>query len=290
MAAAARTVKWAAEQGMVAVYPARFAGAKDDLPPIYDRSWDPFWAACSDTGIKVHLHAGSGKPQGFMLTRIKGALEKAGQGPDALAQIFESIFDERRPLWQLMWAGVFDRFPDLRVVFVEIRSHWIPPTLDVLTRRNAEAGGVLKLSPWEYWERNCAVTPTFMRLSDLAVRDKVGPGKTMFGSDYPHAESTWPNTLDFLRLVLNDVPETDARAILADNAIDFYGLDREYLNNLGAQHGPKPADLLGQAHTVDPGVIDHHNNRNGLNKVVVFEEDKTNEAVTTDTEKALAER
>ncbi|MFJ6569236.1 amidohydrolase family protein [Streptomyces sp. NPDC091292] len=290
MEAAARTVRWAAEQGMVGVYPARFAGAKDDLPPIYDRSWDPFWAACAETGIKVHLHAGSGKPQGFMLTRIKGALERAGQGPDALAQIFESIFDERRPLWQLMWSGVFDRFPELRVVFVEIRSYWIPPTLDALTRKNEEAGGVLKLTPWEYWERNCSVTPTFMRLTDLDVRENVGLNKVMFGSDYPHAEGTWPNTLDFLRFVLDDVPETDARAILGDNAIDFYGLDRAYLENLGAQHGPKPADILGQAHTVDQGVIDHLNNRNGLNKQVSFEEEKTEEAVIEDIQKALAMR
>ncbi len=67
-----------------------------------------------------------------------------------------------------------------------------------------------------------------MRVSDLEVRHKIGLHKTMFGSDYPHAESTWPKTLDFLRVVLNDVPETDARAILGDNAIDLYGLDREY--------------------------------------------------------------
>ncbi|MFF3570955.1 amidohydrolase family protein [Nocardia jiangxiensis] len=290
MDAAARTVKWAGKQGMVGVYPARFAGAPDDLPPIYDRSWDPFFKACSDTGVAVHLHAGSGKPQGFMLTRIKTALEKAGQGPDALAQIFEGIFDERRPLWQMMWAGVFDRFPDLRVVFAEIRSHWVPPTLDALTRINDEAGGVLKRTPWEYWERNCAVTPTFMRVSDLEVRHRVGLEKTMFGSDYPHAESTWPNTLDFLRVVLNDVPEPDARAILGDNAINFYGLDRVYLENLAQKYCPKPSELLGMAHAVDPQLIEHFNNRNGLNKKVSFEEEKFNEVVFKDTEAALGMR
>jgi predicted TIM-barrel fold metal-dependent hydrolase len=289
MAAAARTVKWAGEHGMAAVQPARFAGV-DGMPPLYDRSWDPFWAACCDAGLPVHLHVGFGKPQGWTLNLIKGALDRAGQGPDGFAQIFEGILDERRPLWQLMWAGVFDRFPDLRVVFSEIRSYWIPPTLDGLTRKNAEAGGVLKRSPWEYWERNCAVTPTFMRVSDLDVRHKIGLHKTMFGSDYPHAESTWPNTLDFLRYVLNDVPEIDARAILGDNAINLYGLDREYLENLGEQYGPKPAELLGLAHTVDPKLIEHFNNRNGLNKKVVFEEEEFYRVMTADTEKALASR
>jgi predicted TIM-barrel fold metal-dependent hydrolase len=290
MAAAARTVKWAGEQGMVGVYPPRFAGAEDDLPAFYDRSWDPFWAACCDAGLPVQVHAGHGKPQGFMLECFKAAVEGTEQGAKALAQIFDSIFDERRPLWQMMWSGVFDRFPDLRVVFAEIRSHWVPPTLDGLTRMNAESGGVLKRSPWEYWERNCAVTPSFMRASDLDVCDRVGSRKTMFGSDYPHAEGTWPNTLDFLRVVLNDISEADARAILGDNAIQFYGLDREYLDILGKRYGPKPADLLGMAHTVEPELIDQFNNRNGLNKKITFEEAQFNEIMVADTESALASR
>ncbi|WP_083896292.1 amidohydrolase family protein [Nocardia jiangxiensis] len=288
--AAANTVKWAAEQGMVAIYPPRFAGAENDLPPVYDRFWDPLWAACCEHGLKVHLHAGSGKPQGFMLERIRGALARAGDGPDALAQIFESIFDERRPLWQMMWAGVFDRFPELQVVFAEIRSYWIPPTLDALTRRNQEEGGVLKRSPWEYWQRNCAVTPTFMRVSDLDVREKIGLSKTMFGTDYPHAESTWPNTQDFLRLVLNDVPEVDARAILGDNAINFYGLDRGYLNSLASQYGPKPEEIIGQAQLVDSGIVQHLDHRNGLNKKVTYEDEKTATALDVDIETASAQR
>jgi predicted TIM-barrel fold metal-dependent hydrolase len=283
--AAVRTVKWAAERGMAAIYPPRFAGAEDDLPALYDRFWDPLWAACCDTGLPLHIHVGAGKPQGWTLGFVRDALERAGKGEDAFAEIFENIFEERRPLWQMMWGGVFDRFPDLRVVFSEIRSYWIPPTLDGLTQRNAELGGVLKRSPWDYWERNCAVTPTFMRVSDLDVRHQLGPSKTMFGTDYPHAESTWPNTLDFLRVVLNDIPESDARAILGGNAISFYGLDHGYLDKVARQHGPRPVDVLGLGHTVDSKLIEHFNNRNGLNKNVAFERDEFDRVMRADTER-----
>lgn len=292
MEAAADTVRWAKDQGMAAVYPSRFAGADDEVPPLYDRSWDPFWKACSETGLPAHLHAGSGTPQGHLLTRAKAALKRSeeGEGSDAFGQIFEDIFQERRPLWQMMWGGVFDRFPDLRIVFAEIRAHWIPETLQRLEEENVRTGNVLKKTPHEYWAQNCAVTPTFMRWADVDVRHDVGLKRYMFGSDYPHAEGTWPNTLDHLRLVLDGVPEDDARAIVGDNVIDFYGLDRDYLEKLALQYGPAPETILGQASTVAPDLIENFDRRNGLKKYVEFEIEPFEKYMYDDTAAALAVR
>lgn len=275
MDAAVSTIHWAAANRMAAIYPPRFAGADEDLPPFYDRRWDPFWAACSETGLPVHIHAGTGLAQGNTFDRMRAVMEQpeaVDPGSSRLAQVFEGIFEERRPLWQLMWSGVFDRFPSLRIVFAEIRADWIPPTLAFLDGAYKAGGAELQMSPSEYWARNCAVTPSFMRPSDLASRDTVGKTRMMFGSDYPHLEGTWPNTLDFLRVVLKEVPLEDVRGILGENAIAFYGLDRGMLQEVAAKVGPLPGAVLGD-HEVDPRIIDHFDKRNGLRKNPTFDSD-----------------
>lgn len=276
--AAVRTVHWARENGMAAVYAPRFAGAEaDDLPAFYDSFWDPYWAACAETRVPVHIHAGHGRQQGGFLARVDEAVHKADGGEldtTALASFFDDIFPERRILWQLMWAGVFDRFPELRVVFAELRADWIPPTLKYLDARREENPGVMKLRPSEYWARNCAATASFMRASDLAARNEVGINNFMFGTDYPHQEGTWPNTQNYLRAVLNDIPEADARAILGENAISFYGLDRDVLSEVASRIGPVPGDILGLADTVDKRLINHFDKRSGFLKVGSYSQDQ----------------
>jgi hypothetical protein len=105
-----------------------------------------------------------------------------------------------------------------------------------------------------------------MRRSDLAARNAIGAGHFMFGTDYPHTEGTWPNTIDYLRLVLDDVDESDARRILGQNAIETYGLDGTYLDSLAAGLGPRPGDLLGRAADVDRRLVEFFAHFNGLEK------------------------
>ena len=268
MEAAAWTVRWARDAGMAAVFPARFAGAAGDLPPLHDRSWDPFWAALHDTGLPVHIHAGHGAPQGRFIEMVEQLLDRCEETGSAAA--FADLFDgppvERRPLWQLMWGGVFDRFPNLRVVFTEIRGDWVPATLTYLDLRYEQTGRPMRLSPSEYWRRHCAIGASFMRRSDLAARNAIGADRVMFGTDYPHTEGTWPNTMDYLRLVLDDVDESEARRILGLNAIETYGLDRTYLDSLAVGLGPRPHDLLGRAGDVDRRLVDFFAHFNGLHK------------------------
>lgn len=248
----------AREAGCHAIFPPMMPGsAPGDLPALYDPWWDPMWVACQDLGMVVHIHAGFGNPQGGVVDMVRnvfsrtGGDARAGEGlsaidenslpkfdPDAgpeaagtnsfLSELFET-FGERRPLWQLMWGGVFDRFPRLKVAFQEIHADWVPPTLAYLDRLHANDPGVMKLKPSEYWTRHCGVGTSLMRYGDVAVRHEVGVDKLMFGSDYPHFEGTWPNTHDWIRATLGEVPEVEARAILGENAIEFYGLDRALL-------------------------------------------------------------
>jgi predicted TIM-barrel fold metal-dependent hydrolase len=286
MAAAADAIYWAKDTGMVGVYAPRMAGADDHLPALYDRFWDPFWAALSETGLPVHVHAGWGYAQGSVMKLVRDAMERAqsdsGSADETVAQFFEDVFQERRPLWQLMWGGVFDRFPELKVVFIEIRADWIPATLAYLDERNASSSDHLEMTPSEYWRRNCAVTATFMRPSDIQAKESLGVDKIMFGTDFPHIESTWPNTVDFLRVVLDGVGESDARSILGENAISLYGLDRVELTAIAATVGPLPQEVFGLRNSVDERLVMYWNKVNGLAKPPTYDQSRLEAAFDDD--------
>jgi predicted TIM-barrel fold metal-dependent hydrolase len=276
--AAARECERVRAAGMHAVFPAQQAGIPGDpCPAFFDPFWDPFWAACQDLGLVIHIHAGWGIPQ------AKGGLMKHYE--EALAgnsgRDFFDTFVERRPLWQLMFGGVFDRFPGLRVSFVEIHCDWVPATLAYLDRRHAEGASTMKLKPSEYWERHCAIGGSLMRHSDVAVRHEVGLNKFMFGTDYPHPESSWPNTHDAIRTTLGGVPEFEARRILGINAIEFYGLDRELLAKEARRCGPVAAQVLGQHH-VDEAILKSFEDRAGIGKSPRIHAERLADAVDED--------
>ena len=80
----------------------------------------------------MHIHAKLGTPQ-LSADKLRALQDYLGEGaePDILGKVFET-FGERRPLWQFMWGGAFDRFPRLKIVFVEVHCDWVPPTLAYL--------------------------------------------------------------------------------------------------------------------------------------------------------------
>ena len=72
---------------------------------------------------------------------------------------------------------------------------------------------------------------------DLDGRDDIGVEKIMWGSDYPHPEGSWPNTAQYLKDTFADFPESDGRKILGENAVEFYGLDRQRLRAVADEIG-----------------------------------------------------
>ena len=305
-AAAIEDMRAARDAGLKAVYPPMMAGKDDDVPAMYDPWWDPFWGACQDLDMVVHIHAGFGHRQGkdseveFMEEARAKALNKADgadirrfdpsldQQDSHLASVFFG-FEERRPLWQLMWGGVFDRFPKLKVAFVEIHCDWVPDILAYLDARHAQGGTPLKLKPSEYWQRNCAVGASLLRTGEVRRRHEIGIDQMMFGTDYPHMESTWPNTHDAIRTTMKGVPEDEARKILGENAIEFYGLDRDLLEEAALRVGPFPSTILGE-HDVDPSVVKHLHFRIGINSIDEVDKDELSQVLAEDEQGALAAR
>jgi predicted TIM-barrel fold metal-dependent hydrolase len=65
----------------------------------------------------------------------------------------------------------------------------------------------------------------------------------MWGSDYPHVEGTWPNTMDALRATFGSYPESETRAILGTNALSVLGFDPELLGPIGERIGPALSEI-----------------------------------------------
>jgi hypothetical protein len=104
-----------------------------------------------------------------------------------------------------------------------------------------------KLRPWDYWRRHCMVGEQ-LRPYEVGLRHDVGVGQISFGTDFPHSEGSWPNTREWLRLGMSEVPEDELRLILGENVVRFYDLDRELLAGHAARVGLEVADI----HSTEP--------------------------------------
>jgi predicted TIM-barrel fold metal-dependent hydrolase len=176
--------------------------------------------------------------------------------------------DSRRPMWQLMFSGAFDRFPDLRLLLTEIRYDWMPATLAHLDAVYEEHRDVIpaERKPSEYWQTNCMTGASFIHKAEVAMRHEVGIDTILFGRDFPHPESTWPNTRDWLRNAFEGVPEDEVRKMLGENAIRFFGLDRNRLADIAKRIGPTIEDIIGSGSDVRPDLLANFDQRGGYLK------------------------
>jgi predicted TIM-barrel fold metal-dependent hydrolase len=216
-----------------------------DLPPLYAPELDRLWAVCEELGVVVNTHSGgSGMP-------AYGPYPAASQ-----LWIVETSFFSRRPLSHLLLGGVFERFPALKLVVTEQGASWIPPLLDQLDayddqiRRYGRIGElkyspdeVPPLRPREYFARNCWVTASFPSPAEADSRHRIGIDRFLWGSDYPHDESTYPHTREGLRRAFAGARESELRQVLGGNAAALYGFDLEALRPLAAAVGPTVAEL-----------------------------------------------
>ncbi len=239
-------VRWCHDHGLrggVLVQP-----VPDDMKhvkPLYAPDHDRLWATCEDLGVIVNTHSGgAGMPD-------YGPYPAAG-----LLWIAETSFFSRRPLTQMIVGGVFERFPTLRFVLTEQGASWIAPTLKQLDSYHGQMKGAgrigelkydsdraLPLKPSQYFARNCWVGVSFPSPMEAAARYDIGVDRFLWGSDYPHDESTYPNTREALRRAFAGAPESELRLVLGENAAGLYDFDLSRLRAIADRVGPTFAEL-----------------------------------------------
>ena len=209
-------LEWIAERGFVGTYAPGFV-AYPHLPPLYDEFWEPVWAAYADLGLALVVHGGYGfaaghharGDRGRAYARVKAA---SGSDMDLVVDLTSGLFNDegffrdlrcRRAMWQMMLGGVFDRHPTLKLMMTEVRADWIPG--DAAAARRALRGAPRRPPGEAAAERVLAAQ--LPRRSVVHAqgrgrdRHEIGVDTIDFGRDYPHTESTWPNTLDYWKII-----------------------------------------------------------------------------------------
>ena len=169
------------------------------------------------------------------------------RGPDQediVMFLLEVTWWSHNVLTNLIVGGALDRHPDLQFVFTEQGTAWVPDflgSLDYFFDRMRNAVGSqerewglpivekMALQPSEYWARQCHVGASFIRPSEVPIREQVGVDRIMWGSDYPHKESSHPFSKEAIRLSFAGVDPDEVQRMLAGNAAALYGFDLDAL-------------------------------------------------------------
>ena len=189
--------------------------ASDD-PALYSSTnRDQFWATAEALGLPVSLHLATNQ-RNMVYT---------------LPSLSMSAIDAQESITNMIFGGLFHRFPQLKVVSVENDAGWVGYLLermDYVTTawgRNREYAikdtGML---PSEYFHRNISLT--FLRdRTGVEGRYWIGVDNMMWSNDYPHSNSTWPTSRHLMESLFKGVPESERQRMVSTNAAKLYGFD-----------------------------------------------------------------
>jgi predicted TIM-barrel fold metal-dependent hydrolase len=199
-------------------------------PAVYDESWEPFWDRAEEVGLPIGFHLA-------VETGLNRAAAVESKNP-VVARA--TRFAQNHPGYQLIepiagliFTGVLDRHPALKLVMAESGLAWIPNFIQAMDRLlnrirmgHEKMDGIEKLPellPSEYFPRQIWMTfqDDFygIKMLNILPEDKV-----MWASDYPHPASTWPDSQDIIEKLMEGITPEVQQKVLYGNARALYGL------------------------------------------------------------------
>ena len=179
--------------------------------------WEPLWSVIAETGKPAVMHQGTGHDMIFY----------RGWG-SATANLLATQSLAPRAAALLSCSGVLERHPRLHVVLVEVNAGWLAWTMSTLDNYHRDhahwSKPPLRERPSDSIRRQ--VHATFQD-DPVAINNRAltGTDCLLWGNDYPHPESTYPDSDKVLDQLLAGVSEAEARAITYDNALQLFGFD-----------------------------------------------------------------
>lgn len=185
---------------------------------LYTDHWDPFFRACEETGTVVDLHIGSSSQV------YQGS---TGAPKDVALALFP--VNAMRASVDWLYARIPLRFPGLKIVFSESGVSWIPMIHERLRRnmRMAETAESTWLDQDRTPEEVFKSAYWFTSIEDpsgIAARHDIGIDRIMLEVDYPHPDSSWPDTQDVVYSEIGHLPEHEQQLLGYRNACEVYGL------------------------------------------------------------------
>ena len=184
--------------------------------------YDPLWEVLQDMNLPVTMHIFTGTSFDCGLPAHWGTPGGTLKGYTlAHTTVANSIMD-------LIASGVVARFPGLKFVCAEFETGWVAHFLQRLDhaayRTPWELADEVTMKPSQYFDRNFWITFED-DAQGIATRHDIGVSNLVWGNDYPHHDSIWPNSMSILDDVLAGVPDDERQAMVWDNVMSLYDIN-----------------------------------------------------------------
>ena len=194
-----------------------WASPPKEIPFRDGERYDPLWAAAESLEMPISLHIVGGTAE-----------ESRVDFSDAPMRYMNMIHEVQRSLNSIVLSGVLERFPRLQIVAAECDTGWLPHFMQRMDRANKKFGAMigdpLVLKPSEYMRRQ--VWATFLDDAIGSAQSvSYGEDSFMWGSDFPHSDSTYPHSHEVIEKNFAGVPDSIAHKIVYGNAARLYGID-----------------------------------------------------------------
>jgi len=179
-----------------------------------DPEFDPIWRTACELNLPITIHLG-GRPVRFTQPKF------------FLSDLLMSKFAMGETIAIMIYGGVFDRFPDLRLGSIESGVGWFAFAANYMDetwhKQRHWINSPIQHEPSYYWDRNIYGSFIHDRAGILS-RNQPGAGNIMWSSDYPHSETTFPHSRETIERLFEGVPAADKALIISGRAKQFYAL------------------------------------------------------------------
>jgi uncharacterized protein len=189
---------------------------------IHDRYYDPVWREAEKLGVPVCFHPAASPNQDQAVHRFRGQSNEA-----VLINAFRNPIELMFAIGSFCAGGVLERFPKLRVAFLEGNCSWLPWALYRLDERwemrKDYCNESMSMKPSDYFLRQCFISVDVEENLVGDVVKRIGDDNVVISTDYPHADSHWPDAVNHFMAM--ELPSRARKKILWDNCARLYGVD-----------------------------------------------------------------
>jgi uncharacterized protein len=189
---------------------------------LWSHDFDPMYDALEEHGIPLGLH-GAGLYD--MEGTSKRMMDLMASGTHHAVILF---VDQYITLSNLVYAGVLERHPTLKVAVLECGGGWIAhwmDRMDEFLEAYSWAAAKLSLAPSEYFQRQCVVSFDPGEHTMGAMARLAGADNLIWASDFPHSDAKYPGVIDELREHTEDMEPSDRAKLFGQNAARLYGIE-----------------------------------------------------------------
>jgi uncharacterized protein len=189
------------------------------LPHINGAEYDPVWTACEELEIPLCFRAGSA-PELFQFPTAPQMATELAAAMQAVTRSASAVFD----LTNILFSRILLRFPKLKVIFAESTIGWGTYLLEYADHQYEQDHCDYPLKPSEMFHRQCYLTTWYDETRTNSRH--VGVKNILWSTNFPAANSTWPDTRKYAEKCLMGMSEFEQRQILSVNATKLYKITK----------------------------------------------------------------